>query len=96
MMTKNPRKLVKKGGAPTVQASGSPPIVSGELFPPALLKDVRALIEGARRRAAAAVNSEMVTLYWSIGERIRKDTLRSERASYGEQIVDALSSQSGE
>lgn len=95
-MTKNPRKLVKKGGAPTAQASGSPPIVFGELFPPALLKDVRSLIEGARRRASAAVNSEMVTLYWSIGERIRKDTLGSERASYGEQIVDALSRQLSE
>ena len=41
--------------------------------------------------AAVAVNSEMVRLYWSIGERIRKDILASERAAYGEQIVEALS-----
>jgi predicted nuclease of restriction endonuclease-like (RecB) superfamily len=95
-MIKNPRKPAEKGGAVTVQAPGSSATVFGELFPPALLKDIRSLIEGARRRAAAAVNSEMVTLYWSIGERVRKDTLASERASYGEQIVDALSRQLSE
>jgi len=33
----------------------------------------------------------MVRLYWSIGERIRKDILASKRAAYGEQIVEALS-----
>jgi len=63
------------------------------IFPPTLLRDVRLLIESARRRAAAAVNSEMVTLYWSVGHRICKDILASERAAYGEQIVDALSRQ---
>jgi predicted nuclease of restriction endonuclease-like (RecB) superfamily len=92
-MTKNPRKPAERGGAVTVQKSGASPSISGELFPPALLKDIRVLIEGARRRATAAVNSEMVTLYWSIGERIRKDILAFERAAYGEQIVDALSRQ---
>ena len=77
--------------AVTGQTTGAPPSISQELFPPALLSDIRLLIDGARVRAAAAVNSEMVTLYWSIGERIRKDLLASERAAYGEQIVDALS-----
>jgi len=62
-------------------------------LPPALLRDIRLLIEHARGRVAAAVNAEMVTLYWSIGERIRKDILVSERAPYGEQIVSALSRQ---
>jgi predicted nuclease of restriction endonuclease-like (RecB) superfamily len=38
----------------------------------------------------------MVRLYWSIGERIRKDILASERAAYGEQIVHALSRQLSE
>src|SRR6516162_1542749 len=62
-------------------------------LPPALLRDIRLLIEHARGRVAAAVNAEMVTLYWSIGERIRKDILVSERAPYGGQIVSALSRQ---
>lgn len=90
-MMKNPRRPAEGAGPVNVQTSRFSPPISGQIFSPALLKDIRGLIEGARRRAAAAVNSEMVTLYWSIGERIRKDTLASERASYGEQIVDALS-----
>ncbi|MGH9830761.1 MAG: DUF1016 N-terminal domain-containing protein, partial [Blastocatellia bacterium] len=85
--------MTKKPTRQSVQtpSSGGVPSVSRELFPPALLRDIRLLIEGARGRAAATVNSEMVTLYWSIGERIRKDILASERAAYGQQTVDALS-----
>ena len=80
-----------KDEAVIAQTTGAPQSVLQELFPPALLSDIRLLIEGARVGAAVAVNSEMVRLYWSIGERIRKDILASERAAYGEQIVDALS-----
>jgi len=86
-MTKNP----KKKSALAIRTSTPFPSRSKELFPPALLRDIRLLIEGARRRVATAVSSEMVTLYWLIGERIRRDILLSERAPYGEQIVDALS-----
>jgi len=81
----------ENGDVVNVPTTGAPPSVPQALFPLALLSDIRLLIESARVRAAAAVNSEMVTLYWSIGERIRKDILASERAAYGEQIVDALS-----
>ena len=89
---KNPGKKLALAG----QTSGALPSRSEELFRPALLRDIRLLIEGARGRAAASVNSEMVTLYWSIGERIRKDILASERAAYGERIVNALSRQLNE
>jgi DUF1016 N-terminal domain len=53
----------------------------------ALLNDLRTLIEGSRRRAAVAANSELVQLYWKVGQRIRTDLLREERAEYGAQIV---------
>jgi predicted nuclease of restriction endonuclease-like (RecB) superfamily len=92
MMTRKPPKLATRDAA-TGKMNGVQSSTSEQLFPPALLKDVRQLIEGARSRAAAAVNSEMVRLYWSIGERIRKDILAYERAAYGEQIVHALSRQ---
>src|ERR1039458_7296668 len=95
MMTKKPRKQEKSETAiapKTCTLSSS----AGQLFPPALLSDIRLLIEGARARAAVAVNSEMVRLYWSIGARIRKDILAFERAAYGEQIVHALSGQLSE
>ena len=56
-----------------------------------LLEEIRSLIESARRRTATAINTEMVMLYWHIGERIRRDTLGQERADYGKRIVQMLS-----
>jgi predicted nuclease of restriction endonuclease-like (RecB) superfamily len=56
-----------------------------------LLADVRQLIDGARQRAAAAVNAELTLLYWHIGRRIRADMLQGQRAEYGQQVVSTLS-----
>jgi predicted nuclease of restriction endonuclease-like (RecB) superfamily len=58
-----------------------------------LLTDLRQLIAEARERAALAVNRELTLMHWHIGDRIRKDILREERAAYGEQIVSTLSRQ---
>jgi predicted nuclease of restriction endonuclease-like (RecB) superfamily len=58
-----------------------------------LLSDLRALIEAGRERVAQAVNAGMVLLYWSIGERIRRDILKEKRADYGKKIVGTLSQQ---
>jgi len=55
-----------------------------------LLGDLRQLIDGARNRAAAAVNSELVTLYWHVGQRIRAELLQDDRAEYGKQIMTGL------
>jgi len=38
-----------------------------------LLGELRQLIEQVRSRAAVAVNSELVLLYWQVGRRIRVD-----------------------
>jgi predicted nuclease of restriction endonuclease-like (RecB) superfamily len=56
----------------------------------ALFGDVAALIEAARRRAAATINSELVLLYWHVGWRVRDEVLRGERAAYGQQVVKRL------
>jgi predicted nuclease of restriction endonuclease-like (RecB) superfamily len=58
-----------------------------------LLTDVRTLIEQTRDATAQAVNSALVLLYWSIGDRIRRDIMKEKRADYGEQIVPTLSAQ---
>ena len=58
---------------------------------PALLGDLRSLIESTRIRVAVGVNAEMVMLYWDIGERIRIEILSDERAAYGKQVVNKLS-----
>ena len=56
----------------------------------ALFGDVAGLIDGARTRAAAAVNSELVMLYWSVGKRVREEVLGGERAKYGQAVVKRL------
>jgi hypothetical protein len=58
-----------------------------------LLRDLRALIDAGRIRAAQAVNAGMVLLYWSVGDRLRREILGEKRAAYGEQIVATVSAQ---
>ncbi|MBM4257511.1 MAG: DUF1016 domain-containing protein [Deltaproteobacteria bacterium] len=58
-----------------------------------LLGDIRNLIESAREQTAQVVNAGLVLLYWSIGNRVRRDILKQKRAGYGEEIVQTLSAQ---
>jgi len=57
----------------------------------ALLGDIRHLIEVARQQTARAVNLALVGMYWHIGQRIREDVLKNERAEYGKEILSTLS-----
>lgn len=58
-----------------------------------LLSDIRSFIEVARRHVSTTINTEMVLLYWHIGDRIHQDILNMERAEYGKQIVQTVSGQ---
>jgi predicted nuclease of restriction endonuclease-like (RecB) superfamily len=58
-----------------------------------LVAELRQLIEDARHAAAMAVNASLTLLYWRIGQRIRSDVLKHERAEYGASIVSTLSGQ---
>ena len=61
---------------------------------PALLDDVKTLIDNAQSNAVRAINAERVTLYWHIGERIVKEAQQGqERADYGQQVIKNLSAQ---
>ena len=56
-----------------------------------LCDDIIQLIEQGRNHVATAVNSTTVVLYWSIGQRINDDILKSaSRADYGNQIIITL------
>jgi predicted nuclease of restriction endonuclease-like (RecB) superfamily len=66
-------------------------VSEAETVPQALLSDVRALIQQARRQAAQAVNSGLVLLYWHIGKRIHEKVLGEGRAEYGQRVVETLS-----
>lgn len=58
-----------------------------------LLAEIRSLIESARNRVAAVVNTELTLLYWRVGNRIRQEVLKEKRAEYGSAIVATLSRQ---
>lgn len=60
---------------------------------PPLLGDIRHLIEQNRQQLASTVNSALTSLYWHIGQRIRTEVLRGQRAGYGEHIISALARQ---
>lgn len=49
--------------------------------------EVVAMIQASRGRALAAVNTELVDLYWRVGEYISR---KLEAAAWGEGVVDAL------
>ncbi|MDE1716368.1 PDDEXK nuclease domain-containing protein [Chromobacterium amazonense] len=58
-----------------------------------LLAELKQLIDGARQRAAAAVNAELTLLYWQVGQRIRQDILGQQRAEYGAAVLAQLAQQ---
>jgi len=58
---------------------------------PILLAELRELIERARTNVARAANSTLTMLYWNVGQRIRSEVLKNERAEYGAEIVPTLS-----
>lgn len=58
-----------------------------------LLKDLRSPIDQARTRVSQKVNTELVMLNWHMGNRMRKEILRDERAEYGKEVLLTLSHQ---
>jgi len=58
-----------------------------------LIEDIRTLIEETRSAVAVTVNAGLTVMYWQVGKRIQEDVLKSERASYGDEIVSTLSRQ---
>lgn len=63
------------------------------LLPDDLLTDLRGMIDHARGSIASTVNARLTMLYWQIGNRIRKEILRDQRAEYGRAIVAAVARQ---
>lgn len=74
----------------------SPPATSKSrqnlpILPSNLLEDLRLMIEETRNSIAVAVNAGLTSLYWHVGDRIRREILQEERAEYGKSIVASLS-----
>ncbi|OOM78325.1 hypothetical protein CLPUN_19340 [Clostridium puniceum] len=61
-----------------------------------LYQNVSTLIEKTKEKIYHSVNSELVLLYWNIGKTIKQDIIKSERAVYGENVVEALAKELSE
>ncbi len=79
-MSKAPKTAAKRGYARHPNTSP---------LSPAEFDEVLRLIDAARTRAVAAVNTTLIELYWSIGEYISR---KIESAAWGEGVVDQLAS----
>jgi hypothetical protein len=66
--------------------SGDLPV--GEETP--LLEDLGSAIEAARGRVAAALNGELVMLYWNVGARVHEHILGGERAQHDAEIMKRI------
>lgn len=77
------------GGSIRIPGMDQPPIRAHT----DLLQDLRALIEAARGRVARAANTGTVAMYWSVGDRVRREILGEKRAAYGRRIVATVSQQ---
>ena len=74
-----PKRVTKNAAAP-VQSN-----------PEALAADLCELILSARKTVARGVNAALVVLYWQLGQRLRTEVLKLERAEYGKEILSTVS-----
>src|SRR5262245_34459640 len=58
-----------------------------------LVRDLGAMIEGARKQVAITANAALTTLYWQLGRRVRTEVTGEQRAEYGGRIVAAVGRQ---
>jgi hypothetical protein len=58
-----------------------------------ILSDIRIIIGQTKETVSKVISSNVVALYWKIGNRINHEILEQQRAEYGKQIVATLSRQ---
>ena len=54
---------------------------------PALLRDIKARIQGAQTRAVLAANRELLLLYWDVGRLI---SVRQDQQGWGASVIPRL------
>ena len=63
-----------------------------DLMDNAMIEQIKSLLESARQKVAAEVNSTLLMTYWQIGKIIVEDEQQHEsRAEYGKQTLKTLS-----
>ncbi len=58
-----------------------------------LARELGTMIDAARKQVSVAANAALTGLYWQLGHRVRTEVLEGRRATYGAEIVAAVSRQ---
>ncbi|MEA2017880.1 MAG: PDDEXK nuclease domain-containing protein [Campylobacterota bacterium] len=58
-----------------------------------LFNDVKSLIEQTKNSVAVQVNGTLTLMYWNIGFKINQNIVKNNRAEYGKEIVNSVSTQ---
>ncbi|MDB4958293.1 MAG: hypothetical protein JWO36_5862, partial [Myxococcales bacterium] len=88
------KKPAKKVAALLQQSPGAHAASTvGDVDVPALVRNLGAMIDAARKHVSVTANAVLTALYWQIGHRVRTDVPEGRRAEYGAQIVAAVSRQ---
>lgn len=56
-----------------------------------IFNDIKNLVISSRNKVYSTVNTEMLSLYWSIGKAIMEIQQGDERANYGDAVLEKLS-----
>lgn len=56
-----------------------------------LVSELKILIEQRKLEVSVEVNAAISMLYWEVGNRINKEILKEQRATYGKQIINSVS-----
>jgi predicted nuclease of restriction endonuclease-like (RecB) superfamily len=72
----------------TMQATNLEPVQVNNL-----ITELRVMIDQTRMTIASTANASLSMLYWRVGNRIRKEILKEERAEYGRKIVASVARQ---
>jgi predicted nuclease of restriction endonuclease-like (RecB) superfamily len=85
--TKRPSRSPAERAPTAAKSDGRPSAGGGEGYASALA-EAKAAIQAARTRAVLAVNSELIGLYWDLGQLI---TTRQQAQGWGAKVIDRLS-----
>jgi hypothetical protein len=55
-----------------------------------LVSELKILIEQRKLEVSVEVNAAISMLYWEVGNRINKEILKEQRATYGKQIINSV------
>jgi predicted nuclease of restriction endonuclease-like (RecB) superfamily len=90
------RKPAKKVAALLQRSAGGHPASTlGDVDVPALVRNLGAMIDDARKQLAVTADATLAKLYWQIGHRVRTEVLEGRRADYGAQVIAAAGKQLG-